>query len=421
MAQYYEQYLADQPFQPGKTLIQHSGKVYDAREMQNMVEAVLDGWWTGGRFVEEFEKRLAKFVGVKHAIAVNSGSSANLLAFAALTSPLLGKRRIQPGDEVLTVAAGFPTTVNPIFQCGAVPVFVDIELNTLGVDVKLLEAAISPRTRAVMIAHALGNPLDMDSLIEFCKRHNLWLVEDTCDALGSTYRGRQAGSFGDIASVSFFPAHHITMGEGGIVLTDNKLLAEAVRSLLNWGRDLSDVPDGYDRSYTYTHPGYNLKTTDIQAACGVVQLDKLAEFTQRRKGNFAALHARLERYSEYFQFLEPYEGADPSWFGFSFILKDTCQFTRDTIVKYLGKHGIISRRLFAGNLTRQPYFSTYNIKHRIVGKLTNSDIIFDKLFWIGCYQGIKPEHIEYIGEVFDAFMAKQIAQPVKPSRSKARV
>lgn len=408
---YYEEHFSDQKFQPGKTPIQHSGKVFDAREMQNMVEAVLDGWWTGGHFVKEFEERVAALVGVRHAIAVNSGSSANLLAFGALTSPLLGRRRIVPGNEVLTVAAGFPTTVNPIFQWGAVPVFVDVELATLGVDVSRFEAALSPRTRAVMIAHPLGNMLNMDDLTAFCKQSNLWLVEDTCDALGSTYRGQQAGSFGDTATVSFFPAHHITMGEGGIVLTDNHRLAEAARSLRDWGRDLAKVPEGYDRSYTYSHPGYNLKTTDIQAACGVVQLDKLAEFTQRRKENFVALQERLGRYRDFFQFMEPYPEADPSWFGFSLILKDTCTFTRDEIVKYLGQHGIISRRLFAGNLTRQPYLTNYKIQHRVVGELINSDIIHEKLFWIGCYQGLGSQQIDYIGHVFDTFMAKRVRVP----------
>jgi CDP-6-deoxy-D-xylo-4-hexulose-3-dehydrase len=400
VGQYYQEKFGLQQFEPGKTPVQHSGKVFDEREMQSMVEAVLDGWWTGGRFVEQFEKAVAQFVGVKYAVAVNSGSSANLVAFAALTSPLLGKRRIQPGDEILTVAAGFPTTVNPIFQLGAVPVFVDADLETLGVDVRLFEQAITEKTRGVMIAHPLGNMINMDGLVTLCRQYNLWLVEDTCDALGSTYHGQQAGSFGDVSTVSFFPAHHITMGEGGVVLTDNERIYQAVRSFRDWGRDLEAVAEGYDRSYTYSHPGYNLKTTDLQAACGVIQLEKLAEFTQRRKDNYRSLRQRLSRFEQHLQFIDATPHSDPSWFGFAMILKEGCPFSRDAIVQRLGERKIISRRLFAGNLLRQPYFADYAIAHRVVGSLTNTNIIHERLFWIGCYQGIDEAQLDYIERAF---------------------
>ena len=361
--------LAPQPFLPGLTVVPPSGKVVGAEELKNMVEASLDGWLTTGRFNAEFEKKLAAFIGIKHLITVNSGSSANLVAFSTLTSPKLGARAIQKGDEVIGVAAGFPTTVNPILQFGAVPVFVDVDALTHNIDAAKIEAAIGPKTKAIMLAHSLGNPFNLDVVMALCKKYNLWLVEDCCDALGTTYRGQMVGTFGDIGTLSFYPAHHITMGEGGAVFTNNDELKTIAESFRDWGRDcycapgkdntcgkrfcqkLGKLPEGYDHKYTYSHLGYNLKITDMQAACGLAQLDKASAFIQARKDNFAFLKARLKDCEEFVHLPEPTEHSDPSWFGFPITLKDNCPVTRLDLLTYLDQNKVGTRLLFAGNLT----------------------------------------------------------------------
>jgi CDP-6-deoxy-D-xylo-4-hexulose-3-dehydrase len=403
--------LAPEPFLPGESAVPPAGKVLGAEELKNMVEASLDAWLTAGRFNTEFEKQLAAFVGVKHLITVNSGSSANLVAFNTLTSPKLGDRAIKPGDEVIGVAAAFPTTVNPIVQYGAVPVFVDVELSTLNIDVDRLEAAIGPRTKAVMLAHSLGNPFNLDAVSSLCKKHGLWLVEDCCDALGSTYRGQMVGTFGDIATLSFYPAHHITTGEGGAVFTNSRELKTIAESLRDWGRDcfcppgkdntcgkrfcrkLGDLPHGYDHKYIYSHFGYNLKITDMQAACGLAQLQKVSHFVQARKDNFAFLKDRLKTCSQFIAVAQATEHADPSWFGLPITLKKSCPMTRLELLTYLDQKKIGTRLLFAGNLTRQPYMVGAN--YRISGDLGNTDIVMNNTFWIGVQPALTMDMLEY--------------------------
>jgi CDP-4-dehydro-6-deoxyglucose reductase, E1 len=399
--------LSAQPFFPGVSAVPPSGKVLGAEELKNMVEASLDGWLTTGRFNAEFEKKLAAFMGVKHLITVNSGSSANLVAFSALTSPKLGARAIQKGDEVIGVAAGFPTTVNPILQYGAVPVFVDVDPLTHNIDASKMEAAIGPKTKAVMLAHSLGNPFNLDVVTALCKKHNLWLVEDCCDALGSTYRGQMVGTFGDIATLSFYPAHHITMGEGGAVFTNNDELKTIAESFRDWGRDcycqpgkdntcgkrfcqkLGKLPEGYDHKYTYSHLGYNLKITDMQAACGLAQLEKAPQFIQARKDNFAFLKARLKDCEEFVHLPEPTAHSDPSWFGFPITLKSNCPVTRLDLLTYLDQNKIGTRLLFAGNLTCQPYMQ--GAVYRVSGDLTHTDNVMNNTFWIGVQPALTRE------------------------------
>jgi len=391
--------LAPAAFVPGKTPVPPSGKLLGAEELKNMVEASLDGWLTAGRFNEAFEQQLGKFLGVKHVLTVNSGSSANLVAFNTLTSPRLGDRAIQKGDEVITVAAGFPTTVNPILQFGAVPVFVDIELGTYNINASLIEQAIGPKTRAIMLAHTLGNPFNLEVVTALCKKHKLWLVEDCCDALGSSYQGRLVGTFGDIATLSFYPAHHITMGEGGAVFTNNDELRRIAESIRDWGRDcfcgpgkdntcgkrfdwkLGELPHGYDHKYTYSHLGYNLKISDMQAACGLAQLQKLPQFIQARKDNFQYLHSALAPLQEFLMLPEPTKGADPSWFGFPITLKENAPVTRLDLLTYLDQEKIGTRLLFAGNLTRQP--SLQNQTYRVASTLINTDTVMRNTFWVG--------------------------------------
>lgn len=409
--QYATEALAPLPFVPGKTIVPPSGKLIGAEELQMMVEASLDGWLTTGRFNDSFEERLAKFLGVKYLITVNSGSSANLVAFSALTSPKLGDRAIKPGDEVIGVAAGFPTTVNPILQFGAVPVFVDVELGTYNIDVTKLEAAISPKTKAIMLAHTLGNPYNLEVITAICKKHNLWLVEDCCDALGSTYNGQLVGTFGDIGTVSFYPAHHITMGEGGAVFTNNEELKKIAESFRDWGRDcycppgkdntcgkrfcwkLGTLPEGYDHKYTYGHLGYNLKITDMQAACGLAQLDKAPAFIQARKDNFKFLKERLASCEEFLILPEATANSEPSWFGFPITLKDNAQVSRVELLQYLDENKVGTRLLFAGNLTRQPYMVGRN--YRVSGELTNTDVVMNNTFWIGVQPALTEEMLEY--------------------------
>ncbi|WP_431098413.1 lipopolysaccharide biosynthesis protein RfbH [Polaromonas aquatica] len=403
--------LTPNPFMPGMSAIPPSGKVLDSAELKNMVEASLDGWLTTGRFNVEFEKRLAAFIGIKHLITVNSGSSANLVAFSALTSPRLGERAIQRGDEVIGVAAGFPTTVNPILQFGAVPVFVDVDRLTHNIDAAKIEAAISPKTKAIMLAHSLGNPFNLDVVTAICKKHHLWLVEDCCDALGTTYRGQMVGTFGDIATLSFYPAHHITMGEGGAVFTNNDELKVIAESFRDWGRDcycppgkdntcgkrfcwkLGNLPEGYDHKYTYSHLGYNLKITDMQAACGLAQLDKAPAFIQARKDNFKFLKKRLAACEEFVYLPQATEHSDPSWFGFPITLKENSPVTRLDLLTYLDQNKVGTRLLFAGNLVRQPYMKEQ--QYRISGELTNTDNVMNNTFWIGVQPSLTESMMEY--------------------------
>jgi CDP-4-dehydro-6-deoxyglucose reductase, E1 len=402
---------AERPFVPGVTPVPPSGKVLGAKELQHMVEAALDGWLTTGRFNDAFEARLAAFLGVKFVSTVNSGSSANLLAFSALTSPRLGSRAIQPGDEVIGVAAGFPTTVNPILQFGAVPVFVDVDIPTYNIDPAKIEAAISPKTRAIMLAHTLGNPYNLEVVTALCRKHGLWLVEDCCDALGSTYDGKLVGSFGDIGTLSFYPAHHITMGEGGAVFTNDPELKLIVDSFRDWGRDcycapgkdntcgkrfcwkLGDLPEGYDHKYTYSHLGYNLKISDMQAACALAQMDRAADFIEARRRNFRFLTERLRGCEEFLILPQATPRSDPSWFGFPITLRSSAPVKRVELLTYLDQNKIGTRLLFAGNLTRQPYMKGRN--YRISGQLTNTDTIMHDTFWIGVYPGLDQAHLEY--------------------------
>ena len=410
--QYFEETFAAAEFIPGEMPVPVSGKVIDARDMGSVVESALDGWFTTGRFAEEFERKLARFVGVRSASLVNSGSSANLLAVTALTSPKLGERRLQPGDEVITVAAGFPTTLNPIIQNRLVPVFVDITAPTYQIDASQLESALSAKTRAIFIAHTLGNVFDLDAVGVFAREHNLWLIEDCCDALGSTWKGRQVGSFGDIATLSFYPAHHITMGEGGAVLTGRPELQTLVESFRDWGRDcwcepgedntcgkrfewqLGGLPCGYDHKYTYSHIGYNLKATDMQAALGASQIEKLPQFIERRKENFRYLSAALKPVEQYLVLPEATPGSDPSWFGFPIGVRESAPFTRAELIAALEAKKIGTRLLFGGNLLRQPAYA--GCEYRVAGSLPNTEFAMNNVFWIGVYPGLTSPMLEYV-------------------------
>jgi len=405
-------------FVAGESPVPVSGKVFDAAEMRLLVDSSLDFWLTTGRFAAQFEKEFARWLGIRECVLVNSGSSANLVAVAALTSPKLGDRRLQPGDEVITLAAGFPTTVNPIIQHNLVPVFIDVTVPTYNVDATQLEAALSPRTRALFLAHTLGNPFDLDAVKAFAARHDLWLIEDICDAVGATYRGRKVGTFGDLATTSFYPAHHITMGEGGSVLMEQPLLRTLVESFRDWGRDcwcapgkdntcgkrfdwqLGELPCGYDHKYTYSHIGYNLKLTDMQAAVGVAQLQKLDGFIEARQRNFALLREGLRDLEEFFVLPEATAGAEPSWFGFPIAVRAGAPFTRHRAIHELEKRKIATRLLFGGNLVRQPAYQ--NVAYRIAGPLTNTDFVMDRVFWVGVYPGITPAMLEYVLESFHA-------------------
>lgn len=422
VAEYYREAFPAPAFVPGTSQVPISGRVFDEQELELLVESSLDFWLTTGRFAEQFEREFAKFVGVREAVLVNSGSSANLLAVAALTSQKLGDRRLRPGDEVITLAAGFPTTVNPILQNRLVPVFVDVHIPTFNVDVSYLETALSERTRAVIFAHTLGNPFDLDAVTAFAKKHGLWLIEDCCDALGSTYRGQKVGTFGDLATVSFYPAHHITMGEGGCVLTDKPLMRTLVESFRDWGRDcwcapgkentcgkrfdwqLGELPHGYDHKYIYSHVGYNLKATDMQAAVGVAQLKKLPAFIEARKRNFAYLKSGLKESEEHFILPEATPNSDPSWFGLPLLLRETAPFSRNALVEILNGRKIGTRQLFGGNLVRQPAYA--DLDHRVVGDLPNSDRVMNQVFWIGVYPGLTPAMLDYVLETINGIALK---------------
>jgi CDP-4-dehydro-6-deoxyglucose reductase, E1 len=420
VAEYAEIAYAPTPFIPGKTTIPPSGKVLGAGELQNMVEASLDAWLTTGRFNDAFEARLAAFLGVKHVSTVNSGSSANLVAFSALTSPKLGDRAIKQGDEVIGVAAGFPTTVNPILQFGAVPVFVDIEIPTYNIDASKIEAAISGRTKAIMLAHTLGNPYNLEVVTALCKKHGLWLIEDCCDALGATYDGKLVGGFGDIGTLSFYPAHHITMGEGGAVFTNNSELKLIIDSFRDWGRDcycapgkdntcgkrfcwkLGDLPEGYDHKYTYTHLGYNLKITDMQAACALAQMDRVTQFIESRRRNFEFLKERLGTTCTDFLILPAATpNSEPSWFGFPLTIKRTANIRRVDLLTYLDQHKVGTRLLFGGNLTRQPYM--VGRQYRVSGELAVTDVVMNDTFWVGVYPSLDRPRLEFIAEKIEQF------------------
>ncbi|NHQ85987.1 lipopolysaccharide biosynthesis protein RfbH [Iodobacter sp. HSC-16F04] len=412
--------LAPREFTAGTSVVPPSGKVLDAAELKNMVEASLDGWLTTGRFNDAFEQRLSEYLGVKYVLTTNSGSSANLLAFSALTSHKLGARAIQPGDEVIGVAAGFPTSVNPILQFGAVPVFVDVDIPTYNIDPAKIEAAISPKTKAIMLAHTLGNPYNLEVIREICTRHKLWLIEDCCDALGTTYNGQLVGTFGDISTLSFYPAHHITMGEGGAVFTNNYELKQIIESFRDWGRDcycgpgkdntcnkrfcqkLGNLPEGYDHKYTYSHLGYNLKISDMQAACALAQMDKLEGFIAARQANFEYLKEKLATCAEFLILPEATANSTPSWFGFPITIREEAGINRVDLLNYLDQNKIGTRLLFAGNLTRQPYMIGRNF--RISGELTNTDRVMHNTFWIGVYPGLTTEMLDFVVEKIETFV-----------------
>jgi CDP-6-deoxy-D-xylo-4-hexulose-3-dehydrase len=420
-AEFHAEAFPARPFVPGTSAVQVSGKVIRAEDLCSVVDSALDSWFTTGRWAKDFERKLARFFGVRSASLVNSGSSANLVALSALTSPKLGDRQLKPGDEVITVAAGFPTTVNPIVQNRLVPVFLDVTLPTFEIDVNLLEKAYSPKVKAVMIAHTLGNVFNLDAVTAFCKKYNLWFVEDCCDALGSTYKGQKVGTFGDIATVSFYPAHHITMGEGGAVMTDKPALQVLIDSYRDWGRDcwcepgvdntcgkrfeweLGTLPCGYDHKYTYSHIGYNLKATDMQAALGVSQIAKLPEFIARRKENFAYLKAALKPLEDVLVLPVAGENADPSWFGFPVAVKEDAPFTRDQLTRHFESKKIGTRLMFAGNLLRQPAYE--GIEKRVVGDMKNTDYVMNQVFWLGVFPGLTPPMLDYIAETAIAFAA----------------
>ena len=414
VVQFHDEAYRKRDFVPGVSPVPVSGRVFDAADIQTLVESSLDFWLTSGRFAAQFEREFARFCGVRKSLLVNSGSSADLVALTTLTAPELGDRRLKPGDEVITVAAGFPTTVNPIIQNGLIPVFLDVTIPDYNLNIDQLEEALSPKTRALMFAHTLGNPGNMEAISAFVKKHDLWLVEDCCDAIGGTYNGKKVGTFGDIATASFYPAHHITMGEGGAVFMNNVRLKVLAESFRDWGRDcycepgkdntcgkrfewqLGDLPCGYDHKYTYSHIGYNLKVTDMQAAVGVSQLKKLPEFIAARQANFAALHEGLQDLQEHLILPEATPNSEPSWFGFPIAVREDAPYTRDQLVRHLESRKIGTRLLFAGNLLKQPAYK--NIAHRKIGNLKNTDFVMNQVFWIGVYPGLTPQMRAYMLE-----------------------
>ena len=423
VGRYAEIAHAPKPFIAGLSPVQVSGKVYGAEEMRSLVDSSLDFWLTTGRFNDAFEERLATFLGLRFALTCNSGSSANLIAMTALTSPMLGKERILPGDEVITCATGFPTTVNPTIQNGLVPVFVDVDIPTYNIRPDMIEAAVGERTRAIMVAHTLGNPFDLDAVMAVAKKHDLYVIEDSCDALGATYNDKIVGTFGDVGTVSFYPAHHITMGEGGAVFTNDGILKRALESVRDWGRDcycapgkdntckkrfqwkLGELPRGYDHKYTYSNLGYNLKITDMQAAVGLAQMDRLEGFIEARRNNFLYLRSVLKRYEEFFILPEATPKSNPSWFGFPITRRDHAPFTRDEFVQFLNEKNIHTRLLFGGNLLRQPYMK--DREYRVVGSLESSDKVMHDTFWLGVFPGLGRPQFDYIAEQFEAFVRKR--------------
>ena len=421
---HFEEEFPEEKFIPGKTQIPVSGKSFDYKDIESLVEASLDFWLTEGRFTDEFEKKFSEYLKIKHTVPVNSGSSANLLAFTALTSHKLKDRAIKKGDEVITVASGFPTTVNPIIQNNCVPVFLDCELGTYNIKIDDLESALSKKTKAVMIAHTLGNPFNLDTIMNFCKQNDLFLIEDSCDALGSKYDGKYTGTFGDMGTYSFYPAHHITMGEGGAVITNNGVTNKVLESLRDWGRDcwcspgndntcnkrydwqLGDLPYGYDHKYIYSHIGYNLKLTDLQSSVGVSQINKLDKFIDARKNNWETLYEGLKHLDQFFVLPIKEAKSDPSWFGFALTIKEDAPFSRPELISFLDDRKINSRFLFGGNILWQPAYS--NIEHREVGSLTNSNTVALSTFWLGVFPGLTSEMINYVIESLNEFIESKI-------------
>lgn len=413
----------EEEFIPGESIVNYAGRVYDEKEIISLVDSSLDFWLTAGRFAKKFEEKLAKFLGIKFCLLANSGSSANLLAISALTSPKLGEKRLKHGDEVITTACGFPTTLNPIIQNNLTPVFVDVDLGTYNIQTEMIEEAISDKTKAIIVPHTLGNPVNISKIVDIAKTNDLWFVEDNCDALGSKYNGRYTGTFGHISTCSFYPAHHITMGEGGAVLTNDPMLKDIIASFRDWGRDcwcetgfdntcgkrfswkLGDLPYGYDHKYIYSHIGYNLKVTDMQAAIGVEQLKKLPSFIESRQNNFKLLYNTLKKYEDHLILPQSEEGSDPSWFGFPIIVKDNTHLERDKLVEHLEKNKIATRMLFGGNLTKQPAYA--NMKYRLVGSLKNTDLVMNNLFWVGVYPGITEDKMNYIIKTFNNYLKEQ--------------
>lgn len=414
---YYDETKTDLPLNK----VPVSGKVYDEKELQNLVEASLEGWWTEGKYSTLFEEKLKQFLGVKYAILVNSGSSANLVAIKTLTSIKLKDRRLKQGDEIITVAAGFPTTVNPILEIGAVPVFVDVDLETYDANIEQIKKAINPKTKAIILAHTLGNPFNLNEIKKLCDEHNLWLIEDNCDALGSKYNNQYTGTFGDISTISFYPAHHITTAEGGVVLTNNAWLNKIAKSIRDWGRDcwcptgkdntcgkrfawkLGDLPFGYDHKYIYSETGFNLKMTDLQASIGCAQIEKLEHFIEKRKSNFTYLYNKLKEFEDKLILPKATENSDPSWFGFIITIKDK-SIDRTEFLKYLNEKGVATRLLFAGNITKQPYFINNEIEYKQIGDLKNTDIVMNNSFWIGIYPNLSEKHLDYVYEIFKGYL-----------------
>ena len=418
--EYHQARFGKTEFIPGKSKVNYAGRVFNEQEIVNSVEASLDFWLTEGRFSEEFAEKIAEFLGIEHVLLTNSGSSANLLAFSALTSEKLGDRRLKPGDEVISVAAGFPATVTPIIQYGLVPVFVDVELPTYNIDIEMMRKAISPKTRCIFIAHTLGNPFNIDAVMELANEHQLWVIEDNCDAFGSAYKGKKTGTYGHLSTISFYPAHHITTGEGGAICTNDPQLAQLVRAFRDWGRDcycmggenntcgkrfsqkFGNLPFGYDHKYVYSEIGYNLKMTDIQAAIGAAQMDKLPEFCEKRKSNFKEWTRIFAKYPQYFILPEATEGADPAWFAFIVTIKEDAPFKRDEITRFLNEKLIETRNLFAGNMAKQPAFVNKN--WRIADHLTNTDFIMNNTFFLGTYPGLTKEMFDYSQQVLETFV-----------------
>jgi len=419
---FYEEFHAPDDFIPGKSYISYAGRVYDAEEMKTLVDSSLDFWLTTGRFARQFEDEFAHFLGAKHCLLTNSGSSANLLAISALTSPELGERRLKPDDEVITTACAFPTTVNPIIQNKLIPVFLDLDIETYNIQVDKIISALSPKTKAIFLAHTLGNPFDLDKVMSIAEKNNLWVIEDNCDALGSTYNGRYTGTFGHIATFSFYPSHHMTMGEGGALITSDTQLKRLIKSFRDWGRDcwcepgidntcgkrfgqqMGGLPFGYDHKYIYSHIGYNLKVTDMQAAVGVEQLKKLPSFIEARRRNWSLLYQGLKKYEDYFILPKATDNSVPSWFGFLLTIKDKAPFSRNEIVNHLEGNKIATRLLFGGNLTCQPAYK--NVSHRLGDKLDNTNIVMNRSFWLGIYPSLNNEMLRYIIDTFAGFLGK---------------
>lgn len=419
--EYYNAKFVQPEFVPGKSRVNYAGRVFDEKELINAVDASLDFWLTEGRFSEQFAEKIADFLGVENVLLTNSGSSANLLAFAALTSEKLGDKRLKPGDEVISVAAGFPATVTPIIQYGLIPVFIDVTIPTYNIDVEMMKSAITPKTRCIFIAHTLGNPFDLDAVMALAKQHDLWVIEDNCDAFGSKYQGQFTGTFGNLSTISFYPAHHITTGEGGAIVTNDPVLAQLVRAFRDWGRDcyctggenntcgkrfsqtFGDLPQGYDHKYVYSEIGYNLKMTDIQAAIGSAQMDKLSTFCEKRKANFDEWKRIFTKYPDYFVVPEPTESSDPAWFAFIVTLTENTPFNRDEITSHLNANMIETRNLFAGNMTKQPGFVNRN--WRIADHLSNTDYIMNNTFFLGTFPGLTKEMFDYTESVIDSFVS----------------